>query len=269
MHLHRRGLRFDGTLHLMPHHIVFSYLPPPPPDAPADAKPPRQKEVWITYPMISYCCLKPLPPVLRQEPSIRIRCRDFTYFAFYFPDEKKARDVYDSIRALSCKIGRLDKLLAFSYQPKPPEDEQNGWALYDARKEWKRLGISPKDTEKGWRISEINVEYKVRDYKRRIREVLMCGIVLENVSCAARRPLECLRQRPQIRRRVPLTTAHTCSRLPASHKQLLHYAELTAHAGHTRQPQCSRRAARGSHLGYESWVEGYTTSGAAFYGPDP
>jgi myotubularin-related protein 6/7/8 len=112
--------------------------------------------------MISHCCLKPLPPVLRQEPSIRIRCRDFTFFAFYFPDEKKARDVYDSIRALSCKLGRLDKLLAFSYQPKPPEDQQNGWDIYDARREWKRLGISPKDTEKGWRISEINLEYKVR-----------------------------------------------------------------------------------------------------------
>jgi hypothetical protein len=147
----------------MPHHIVFSYLPSPPPDAPPDAKPPRQKEVWITYPMISYCCLKPLPPVLRQEPSIRIRCRDFTYFAFYFPDEKKARDVYDSIRALSCKIGRLDKLLAFSYAPKPPEDQQNGWDIYDARREWKRLGISPKDTEKGWRISEINIEYKANN----------------------------------------------------------------------------------------------------------
>ena len=150
----------------MPHHIVFSYLPSPPADAPADVKPPRQKEVWITYPMINHCCLKPSPPILRQESSIRIRCRDFTFFAFFFPDEKKARDVYDSIRALSCKIGRLDKLLAFSYQPKPPEDQQDGWNIYDARREWKRLGISPKDTEKGWRISEINVEYKVHDTRQ-------------------------------------------------------------------------------------------------------
>jgi hypothetical protein len=161
VYLIRRGTRFDGTLHLMPHHLVFSYLPPPPPDAAPDAKPPRQKEVWITYPMISYCCLKPCPPVLRQQPSLRMRCRDFTFFAFFFPDEKKARDVYDSIRALSCKIGRLDKLLAFSYQPKPPEDQFNSWDIYDARREWKRLGISPKDTDKGWRISEINIEYKV------------------------------------------------------------------------------------------------------------
>ncbi|CAN9163504.1 unnamed protein product [Alternaria alternata] len=160
VYLLRRGTRFDGTLHLMPHHLVFSYLPSLPADAPANAKPPRQKEVWITYPMINYCSLKSCPPVLRQEPSIRIRCRDFTFFAFFFPNDKKARDVYDSIRALSCKIGRLDKLLAFSYQPKPPEDQQNGWNIYDARREWKRLGISPKDSEKGWRISEVNLEYK-------------------------------------------------------------------------------------------------------------
>jgi len=160
VYLLRRGTRFDGTLHLMPHHLVFSYLPSLPADAPANAKPPRQKEVWITYPMINYCSLKSCPPVLRQEPSIRIRCRDFTFFAFFFPNDKKARVVYDSIRALSCKIGRLDKLLAFSYQPKPPEDQQNGWNIYDARREWKRLGISPKDSEKGWRISEVNLEYK-------------------------------------------------------------------------------------------------------------
>ncbi|EUC48865.1 hypothetical protein COCMIDRAFT_23430 [Bipolaris oryzae ATCC 44560] len=160
VYLLRRGTRFDGTLHLMPHHLVFSYLPSPPADAPPNSKPPRQKEVWITYPMINYCVLKPCPPVLRQESSIRIRCRDFTFFAFFFPDEKKARDVYESIRALSCKIGRLDKLLAFSYQPKPPEDKQDGWSIYDARREWRRLGISSKDTEKGWRISEVNIEYK-------------------------------------------------------------------------------------------------------------
>jgi hypothetical protein len=222
----------------MPHHIVFSYLPSPAPDAPPDAKPPRQKEVWITYPMISYCCLKPLPPVLRQEPSIRIRCRDFTYFAFYFPDEKKARDVYDSIRALSCKIGRLDKLLAFSYQPKPPEDQQNGWNIYDARREWKRLGISPKDTDKGWRISEINVEYKVRGRIDRIgRSNLTPRTVLEDISRTARCPLKGLRQRPPVRRRISLTTTHTCSRLPPPHQQLLHNAKFAADTRSAREPE--------------------------------
>jgi hypothetical protein len=145
----------------MPHHIVFSYLPNPPPGAPTPSKPPRQKEVWITYPMISYCVLRPSPPASHQAPSIRLRCRDFTFFAFHFLDDKKARDVYDSIRGLTCKLGRLDKLLAFSYQPKPPENELDGWTIYDARREYKRLGISAKDSEKGWRISDINKDYKV------------------------------------------------------------------------------------------------------------
>lgn len=157
----RRGERLDGTLHLMPHHLVFSYLPAPPPSASQAAKTPRQKEIWITYPMISYCCLKPSPPAAPIPPSIRLRGRDFTFFAFNFVDDKQARDVYDSIRSLSCKVGRLDRLLAFSYQPKPPEDQFNGWDIYDARREWKRLGISPKDTEKGWRISEVNIKYGV------------------------------------------------------------------------------------------------------------
>lgn len=178
----------------MPHHLVFSYLPAPPADGPPNPKPPRQKEVWITYPMINHCSLKPCPPILRQEPSIRIRCRDFTFFAFFFPDEKKARDVYDSIRALSCKLGRLDKLLAFSYQPKPPEDQQDGWSIYDARREWKRLGISPKDTEKGWRISEVNVEYKVHGVRQlRLGHFLTSSTVFRNLSRLTRRPYKCLR----------------------------------------------------------------------------
>jgi myotubularin-related protein 6/7/8 len=201
----------------MPHHIVFSYLPSKPANAPPDAKPPRQKEVWITYPMINYCCLKSCPPVMRQQPSIRIRCRDFTFFAFFFPDEKKARDVYDSIRALSCKIGRLDKLLAFSYQPKPPEDQFNSWDIYDARREFKRLGISPKDTEKGWRISEINVEYKVSKLSSVQDEqygILTQSAVLKDIPRSHRCTFESLGQRSAIRRRIPIETAHTCARLP-------------------------------------------------------
>jgi myotubularin-related protein 6/7/8 len=156
----RRGIRLDGNLHLMPHHIVFNYLPAPPPGSPATAKAARSKEVWITYPMISGCYLRPSALVSHVSPSIRLRCRDFTYFAFHFQTNEQARDVYESIRALSCKLGRLDKLLAFSYQPKPPEEQFNGWDIYDARREWKRLGISSKDSEKGWRVSEVNKDYQ-------------------------------------------------------------------------------------------------------------
>jgi myotubularin-related protein 6/7/8 len=157
--MRRKGDQVSGTLHLMPHHLVFSFLPEQKPDADPSTKL-RQKEVWVTYPMISYCSLRPSPPAAPIKPLIRVRCRDFTFFALEFRNDKEARDIYDTVRSLSCKLGRLDKLQAFSYQPKPPEGQYNGWQIYDARREWKRLGISPKDTDKGWRISEINVEYK-------------------------------------------------------------------------------------------------------------
>ena len=37
----------------------------------------------------------------------------------------------------------------------------NGWTIYDARREWKRLGVSDKGVDKGWRISRINTDYSV------------------------------------------------------------------------------------------------------------
>lgn len=223
----------------MPHHLVFSYLPPPPPGSSPAAKPPRQKEVWITYPMISHCCLRPSSIAARVQPSIRLRCRDFTFFAFNFLDDKQARDVYDSIRALSCKVGRLDRLLAFSYQPKPPEDQFNGWQIYDARREWKRLGISPKDTDKGWRVSEINAEYKVHITCRAPFTYSDIFAVFANLPRSHRRSHQSLRQRTEICRRVPLSTPHTRPCVPSSHQQLLHNAQLTAA---TRSPRQSEPA---------------------------
>lgn len=59
-------------------------------------------------------------------------------------------------------MGRIEKLYAFNYQPQRPEKEVDGWTVYDARREWRRLGVSEKSTEKGWRISNINTDYAVR-----------------------------------------------------------------------------------------------------------
>jgi myotubularin-related protein 6/7/8 len=197
----------------MPHHMVFSYLPPPPAGSSPPAKPPRQKEVWITYPMISYCVLRPSPPASRQQPSIRMRGRDFTFFAFNFMDEKKARDVYDTIRGLSCKVGRLDRLLAFSYVPKPPEDQLDGWQIYDARREFKRLGISPKDTEKGWRISEVNKDYKVRMHWQ-------IQVSSSNLASSIPQPIPpcspCLLKSPTTSSTTQETTARVHEYLPSS-----------------------------------------------------
>lgn len=104
--------------------------------------------------------------------SIRLRCRDFTFVCFCFNDEKKARDVYDSIKAWTCKLGRLEKLYAFTYAPQKPEQDVNGWAVYNARQEWIRQGISEKGTDKGWRISNINVDYGVSELVEKLYNIV-------------------------------------------------------------------------------------------------
>ncbi|KAL8770793.1 MAG: hypothetical protein Q9194_005083 [Teloschistes cf. exilis] len=157
----RRGEQVEGTLHLTPHHLIFCHTPPPSLDELNGLPSPKSKprELWITYPIIQTCTLRLTHHTSHLPSSIRLRCRDFTFVCFCFADEKKARDVYDSIKAWTCKLGRVEKLYAFTYQPQSPEKEVNGWDLYDARREWKRLGISEKDSDKGWRISNINLDY--------------------------------------------------------------------------------------------------------------
>lgn len=172
--LARRGEQVSGTLHLTPHHVIFVHTPPLDPGGDDDdggggsggggaaRAPPRPRELWITYPIISFCTLRPAPAASRQPSSIRLRCRDFTFACFYFADESKARDVYDSIKAWTCKLGRIEKLYAFTYQPQPPEKLVNSWDFYDPVKEWRRMGVGSPARKENWRISNINQDYAVR-----------------------------------------------------------------------------------------------------------
>ncbi|EQL29323.1 hypothetical protein RJZ56_006309 [Blastomyces dermatitidis] len=161
--LSRRGEQVLGTLHLTPHHLIFSHTPPATAataDQPqGDSVVPKPKELWITYPIISFCTYRPAAASSRQPSSIRLRCRDFTFVCFYFPNESRARDAYESIKSWTCRLGRIEKLYAFTYQPPPPERGLNGWNLYDPREEWLRLGVGKPDTNCGWRISTINQDY--------------------------------------------------------------------------------------------------------------
>lgn len=161
MTLARHGDQVDGTLHLTPHHLIFSYVPPVSSEDQVKGVPIKPRELWITYPIIALCTLRPAPAASRQPSSIRLRCRDFNFCCFFFTNENKARDVFDSIKQWTCKLGRLDKLYAFSYVPVPPEADFNGWQLYDPRKEWVRQGVGKEGQGQGWRISEINVNYEV------------------------------------------------------------------------------------------------------------
>lgn len=158
----RRGEQVEGTIHLTPHHLIFCHTPPQlPVDGPVNSHARKPRELWITYPIIQICTLRPTPAASHLPSSIRLRCRDFTFVCFCFTDERKARDVYDSIKAWTCKLGRVEKLYAFCYQPQPPEKDVNGWDIYDPRAEWRRLGINDKGVDRGWRISRINTDYGV------------------------------------------------------------------------------------------------------------
>ena len=161
--LSRRGEQVNGTLHLTPHHLIFSHTPPSPAPTSEDGKPIRPRELWITYPIIAFCTFRPTPPASRQPSSIRLRCRDFTFVCFYFQDDKKARDAYDSIKAWTCKLGRIEKLYAFTYQPQGPEKDvvPSGWSIYDPMKEWRRMGVGCDGGGRNWRISKINTDYGV------------------------------------------------------------------------------------------------------------
>ncbi|CRG85790.1 Phosphoinositide 3-phosphatase [Talaromyces islandicus] len=157
--LARKGEQVTGTLHLTPHHLIFSHTPQISGEVLESGTPIRPKELWITYPIISFCTLRAVPSVSRQTSSIRLRCRDFTFVCFYFASDAKARDVYETLKQWTCKVGRVEKLYAFTYQPPPPELEINGWNLYDASKEWARQGVGKDDASNGWRISTINTDY--------------------------------------------------------------------------------------------------------------
>lgn len=159
MTLARRGEQVVGALHLTPHHLIFSHVPSGSDGGQAQGTGSRPRELWITYPIISFCTLRPAPAASRHPSSIRLRCRDFTFVCFYFESDDKARDVYESIRQWTCRLGRIEKLYAFVYQPPMPEREFNGWDLYDARKEYARQGVGKEGD--AWRISNINTDYSV------------------------------------------------------------------------------------------------------------
>jgi len=81
-------------------------------------------------------------------------------------------------------LGKIEKLYAFSYQPQQPEKDVNGWTIYDARTEWKRLGISEKGTDKRWRISRVNTDYGVgRKGLRLLEHLLTRSTVFTHVPC--------------------------------------------------------------------------------------
>lgn len=154
------GERSEGSLHLSQYHIIFS-ADLAPSTVKQDAAP-KKREKWFTYPLIAYCTYRPAPPTSHISHSIRIRFRDFSFVALQFISEKDARGVYDTIRSLTCRLGRVDKLYAFNYHPTTAEKNYDGWKLYDPHKEFERLGVTKHkaDGKDGWRFTEVNAAYE-------------------------------------------------------------------------------------------------------------
>ncbi|KAI5781664.1 protein phosphatase [Peziza echinospora] len=111
-------------------------------------------EMWITYPIIQ--SVTRLPMTSSGYSALRIRCRDFNFITFNFTSDRECRDVFESVRALTVG-GSLEKLYAFYFNPPPPEKAVNGWKIYDALKEYERMGVGSRT--KDWRISKINIDY--------------------------------------------------------------------------------------------------------------
>ncbi|KAK4190452.1 protein-tyrosine phosphatase-like protein [Podospora australis] len=155
----RGGKTELGDLALNDYHLVFRF----PPQSAVSSDPSLKKttkQAWFSFHVIAHCTLRPTPPSSGVPSSIRLRFRDFTFVSFNFADDKQARDAFEFIRARTCRLGSVEKLLAFNYlPPSSPESKINGWDLYDARAEFRRQGISEKAADLGWRITNINKDY--------------------------------------------------------------------------------------------------------------
>ncbi|KAK8076383.1 protein phosphatase [Apiospora phragmitis] len=147
----RGGEMQKGDMHLTDHHIVM-VIPPAEPTG-------RPRELYIAYPILAHCNFRPSHPASGRPSTIRLRCRDFMFISFHFTEEAAAREAFEHIRNHTCRLGSIEKLYAFSYQPLKQEKHLNGWEIYDPKTEFRRQGISIKSVDRGWRISTINQDY--------------------------------------------------------------------------------------------------------------
>lgn len=146
-------------MRLTDHHIIFIHpVTPPNVDAPPQNTP-KYRESYIAYPIIAHCTFRPCPGLSGRPSSVRIRGRDFSLINFLFENEIASREAFEYIRNRTCRLGSIEKLYAFAYQPLKTEKPLDGWNLYDPRAEFRRQGISTKSVDRGWRISTINKDY--------------------------------------------------------------------------------------------------------------
>ncbi|KAI9017214.1 protein-tyrosine phosphatase-like protein [Gaertneriomyces semiglobifer] len=155
-----RRRRYAGTLHLLAHHLLFCAND-------------TENEVWIPYSTISRLDLYPPNPMTKDviRSAIHITCRHFMFVRVHIPTTH-CGDVWTSLKGMLNVYG-VEGLEAFSYQPvwkNGSEDARRrsvartatgvkgkGWLLYDAEREFARMGVDGEI----WRLSGCNHEYEV------------------------------------------------------------------------------------------------------------
>ncbi|KAJ1657691.1 phosphatidylinositol-3-phosphatase ymr1 [Dispira simplex] len=138
----RGGLRSLATLHLTTHHLILAQ---------------SHDELWLAYPLIHSVELQPTSNISSQA-LLTIKCRNFVFITLFFEQERELREVFRSIQRLTC-VERIEQLYAYFYQPRPPLTWDKGWELYDAIREFARMGVT--EANGPWRITRANADYQL------------------------------------------------------------------------------------------------------------
>ncbi|KAJ1969305.1 phosphatidylinositol-3-phosphatase ymr1, partial [Dimargaris xerosporica] len=141
-----------GTLHLTTHHLIFVH---------------DTEETWIAYPLIHAVELQPSTQAVPQALLV-LKTRNFTFVTLYFERELDLRQAFQTIQKLTC-VPSTESLYAFYYQPRPPFERQDGWSIYDAVAEFRRLGVN--DPGSLWRITQANNRYELCETYPRVLAV--------------------------------------------------------------------------------------------------
>ncbi|KAI9179196.1 phosphatidylinositol-3-phosphatase ymr1 [Blastocladiella emersonii ATCC 22665] len=133
-----------GTLHLLAHQLIFRY---------ADSG----DEVWVFYSTVHDIERHPLNA--QMQVTLDIHCRNFLFIRLLVQNEAHANDVHDSLVRL-VHLDSPDQFYAFHFRLAAEfAPENDGWALFDLRREFERLGVGSRHP--AWRFSEINADYAV------------------------------------------------------------------------------------------------------------
>ncbi|WVQ94263.1 hypothetical protein IAU59_001342 [Kwoniella sp. CBS 9459] len=145
---HRR----TGTLHVTPHHLIFSET---------SSSKASEPEIWIPYPSITL--MTRLPQNIQGLYPVRIETRSFDNYVMSFEKDREggAEDVWQSVKDSAVKTS-VQQLHAFFYHDPhsssdPAAPAAKGWTIYNPRQEFARQGLGHKT--KSWRFTDINKDY--------------------------------------------------------------------------------------------------------------